>query len=65
MRVKNVVTTCLAAGIARDEARRLIGCVIAAEILAVMKTKTPFDRKRFVEWLDQLPAMPWAEEKAE
>ncbi len=48
-------------GIDHDEARRLLGCIIAAEIFAVMKTNRPFDRERFVARLALLPAMPWLE----
>jgi len=34
-----------------DEARRLIGVVVATEIAAVMNTGKPFDRRRFVKGL--------------
>jgi len=44
-----------AQGIDESEARRLIACVIAAEIFAVMKTNTPFNRGRFVGQLAKLP----------
>lgn len=49
-------------GVEEEEARRLIGCVIAAEIFAVMKSKKPFDRERFVGRLETLPEMPWLAE---
>src|SRR5262245_2350775 len=52
----------LGEGVDEDEARRLIGCVIAAEIFAVMKSKKPFDRERFVGRLATLPEMPWLED---
>jgi len=52
-------------GIDRAEARRLIACVIAAEIVAVMKTGRGFDRERFVARLHDLPAMPWDAEEDE
>jgi hypothetical protein len=35
-------------GTDREEARRLIGCVIAAELVDVMKSSRPFDRERFI-----------------
>ena len=54
----------LALGIDREEARRLLGCVIASELFDVMKSNTPFDRKRFVTRLHSLPAMPWADEQS-
>jgi hypothetical protein len=50
-----------AEGIEDDEARRLLGCVIAGEIFAVMKTKQAFDRERFTSRLGMLPEMPWME----
>jgi len=49
----------LGEGVDQEEARRLIGCVIAAEIVAVMKSNKPFDRDRFVGRLETLPEMPW------
>ena len=52
----------LGEGVDDDEARRLIGCVIAAEIFAVMKSQKPFDRERFVGRLATLPEMPWLED---
>jgi hypothetical protein len=54
----------LALGSDREEARRLLACVIASEIFDVMKSNTPFDRERFVTRLHLLPAMPWADEQA-
>src|SRR4051794_28817784 len=48
-----------ASGIAEPEVRRLIACVLAAEIADVMKTHTPFNLERFVSRLNNLPAMPW------
>ena len=55
-------TRLLDEGVEEKEARRLIGCVIAAEIFAVMKSKKSFDRERFVGRLETLPEMPWLEE---
>jgi hypothetical protein len=49
-------------GVEEKEARRLISCVIAAEIFAVMKSNKPFDRERFVGRLETLPKMPWLED---
>jgi len=53
----------LAAGIERDEARRLIACVIAGEIFSVLKTNMAFDRDRFVGRLSLLPEMPWMDDE--
>jgi hypothetical protein len=52
----------LGEGVEEREARRLIGCVIAAEIFAVMKSEKSFDRDRFVARLETLPEMPWLKE---
>src|SRR3954468_7926112 len=50
-------------GIEPEEVRRLVACVIAAEIHRVMKTNTPFDRDLFVARLGMLPDMPWMDEE--
>jgi hypothetical protein len=47
------------AGHSEKEAKRLIGCVVSAEIFDVLKKNEPFDLDRFVKGLDKLPAMPW------
>lgn len=46
-------------GIQRKEAIRLIACVVANEIFNIMKHGEEFNKKRYVENLKQLPAMPW------
>jgi hypothetical protein len=51
----------MAAGHSEREAKRLIGCVVSAEIYDVLKKKEPFNLERFVKDLDNLPAMPWEE----
>jgi len=53
----------LGEGIPKEEARRLIGSVIAAEIYHVMKNKEPFNRDRFVRRLNGLPDTSWLDEK--
>ena len=54
----------LAAGHTEDEAKRLIACVVSAEIFDVLKRQEPFNLDRFVKALDRLPAMPWEEEES-
>ncbi len=54
----------IAAGHSEKEARRLIACVVSAEIFDVLKKQGPFNLDRFVKALDRLPAMPWEEEKS-
>jgi hypothetical protein len=48
-------------GIDEAESRRLLACVIAAEIYDVMKNKSPFNRARFTERHSALPDTPWME----
>lgn len=49
----------MASGHDREEAMRLIACVVASEIFHVMKYKREFDRGRYAMHLDLLPTMPW------
>jgi len=48
-------------GTSEDEARRLIGCVVAAEIFHIMERREEFNRARYVKALSQLPKLPWDE----
>ncbi len=45
-------------GHSEEDAKKLIGCVIAAEMFYVMKQEKPFDHARFVEALNRLPEIP-------
>ena len=47
------------AGHSEKEAKRLIACVVSAEIFDVLRKNEPFDLDRFVRGLNNLPAMPW------
>jgi hypothetical protein len=51
------------AGHSEKEAKRLIACVVSAEIFDVLKRNEPFNLDRFVRGLDRLPMMPWEEEE--
>ena len=51
------------AGHSEKEAKRLIACVVSAEIFDVLKKNEPFNLERFVKGLNKLPAMPWEEEE--
>ena len=53
----------VADGHPEKEAKRLIACVVSAEIFDVLKQQQPFDLDRFVKALDKLPALPWDEEE--
>lgn len=52
------------AGHSEEEAKRLIACVVSAEIFDVLKKNEPFNLERFVKALNKLPEMPWAEEES-
>jgi hypothetical protein len=52
------------AGHSEKEAKRLIGCVVSAEIFDVLKKNEPFNLERFVGGLNKLPAMPWDDEES-
>jgi hypothetical protein len=47
------------AGHSEKDAKRLIACVVSAEIFDVLKRNEPFNLDRFVKGLNKLPAMPW------
>ena len=46
-------------GHSKEEAKRLIGCVVSVEIFDVMKNEEKFNLTRFVNALNTLPEMPW------
>jgi len=48
----------LDAGYSDEEARELIGYVVAAEIFEILKYMKPFDHQRFVNALRRLPELP-------
>ena len=54
----------IAAGHSEEEAKRLIGCVVSAEIFDVLKKNEPFNLDRFLKGLNKLPTMPWEEEES-
>jgi len=48
-------------GFSESEAKRLIGCIVVAEIFDVLKKKETFNQERFVKALNKLPKLPWEE----
>jgi uncharacterized hydantoinase/oxoprolinase family protein len=44
-----------------DEVMKYIGVVMMAEIFDVLKSKKPFNKKRYIERLNKLPDISWAE----
>lgn len=49
----------LAAGYSDDEARKLIACVIVAEVKGMEAEKREFDEAAYVRALQALPKLPW------
>jgi hypothetical protein len=60
---KQTLERLIETGHSEKEAKRLIACVVSAEIFDVLKKNQPFDLDRFVKGLNKLPTMPWAEEE--
>jgi len=54
----------IAAGHTEQEAKRLIACVVSAEIFDVLKKNEPFNLDRFLKGLNKLSTMPWEEEES-
>lgn len=48
-------------GHSESEAKRLIGCVVVAEIFDILKKKELFNQQRFVAALNRLPKIPGEE----
>ena len=44
-----------------EEVMKYIGVVMMAEILDILKRKKPFNKKRFIERLNRLPDVSWAD----
>jgi hypothetical protein len=44
-----------------EEVMKYIGVVMMAEILDILKNKKPFNKKRFIQRLNKLPDISWAE----
>jgi hypothetical protein len=55
---KETLHRLISEGVAEDEARRLIGCVVASEIFGILKHKQPFDQERYILALSRLPELP-------
>ncbi|OGA68792.1 MAG: hypothetical protein A3F77_05180 [Betaproteobacteria bacterium RIFCSPLOWO2_12_FULL_67_28] len=49
-------------GRARQEAIRLIACVLATELFTVMKSESPYDNARYIANLRRLPKLPFEED---
>ena len=49
----------LSTGMRKEEAKRLIACVVVSEMFDIQKLEQPFDHDRFVKALNRLPELPW------
>jgi hypothetical protein len=49
----------LADGHSEQEVRRLIACVVASEIFAVVQEGLEFDSNKYAQALSALPKLPW------
>jgi hypothetical protein len=56
---KETLDRLISQGVEEEEARRLIGCIVASEIFDILKHKQPFDQDRYVMALRKLPQLPW------
>ena len=48
----------IAEGFSDEEARRLIGSVVATEIFYLLRDEKPFDLKKYTRALSHLPGLP-------
>lgn len=44
-----------------DDAIKLIGCALSAELFEVVQNEQPFDEGRYTKNLNALPELPWDE----
>lgn len=61
--VRPTLKRLLSEGQTKEEAMKLIGCVVAVEMFEIMKYKKPFNESRYVENLSKLPEMPWQDDE--
>src|SRR3546814_15456781 len=57
--VRETLDRLLAAGPPEEEARRLLGCVIASEVVAVLPEGRAFDLERYAYVIHALPTPAW------
>jgi len=59
--VKITLNRLISEGKSEEEAINLIGCALSAEMFEVLKHNTPYNKSRYVSYLNNLPEMPWEE----
>ncbi len=45
-------------GHSKEDAKRLIGCVVSSEVFDILKKQQEFNLERFVQALERLPELP-------
>jgi len=60
--VKNTLKRLMGTGESRENAMRFIASALSVEIFGVMKNNQPFNEKRYVNNLKQLPKLPFDDE---
>ena len=60
---KQTLDRLMSEGHTRNEAMKLIGCVVSSEIFEVLKKKQPYNEERYVAALHTLPELPWDDEE--
>ena len=61
--VKKTLEHLLCEGHTKEQAMKLIGCAVSAEIFEILKYKKPFNESRYVDNLNKLPELPWEEDE--
>ena len=61
--VRQTLERLLSEGKTKEEAMKLIDCIVAVEIFEITKHKKPFNESRYVENLSKLPEMPWKDDE--
>ena len=46
-------------GINKEEATRLMACILTNELVAISKEQKPFNEERYAQWMRDLPKLPW------
>ena len=49
-------------GFSEEEALKLIGYVVAAEVFSVLKENRQYDKEKYIAALNDLPRLPWEKE---
>jgi len=61
--VRKTLERLLFEGHTKEQAMKLIGCAVSAEIFEILKYKKPFNESRYIDNLNKLPELPWEEDE--